>query len=161
DLTHIPAERVLECGELWSFSKGAGVLARRGCTIIAGLRQIQAIIVYPISKPWDGTGSYTQTGFIRPCAPCVFPYGQTLSGELIWVQPMTIEGEPLQNLIRKVFELGFETHEKHHVIRFPNPIALRPSLDRPSISVDPEARVPVNARDLGGRHQVNGSAQSG
>src|SRR5262249_7057268 len=30
DLGRYPAWSVLECGELWSFSKGAGVLARRG-----------------------------------------------------------------------------------------------------------------------------------
>jgi hypothetical protein len=163
DLTHLPPERVLECGELWSFSKGAGLLARRACSILAGLRQIQAFLVYPISRPWDGTGTYTESGFIKPCGPVEFPYGQTLDGTKIWVQPMVIEGETLQSLIRKVFELGFETADRHHIIRFPNPLALKPSLDRPSIPLpgaSTSASISTIGRpaDSGGEVQVNGAA---
>ncbi|HXW83620.1 MAG TPA: hypothetical protein VEJ86_04395 [Candidatus Binataceae bacterium] len=159
DLTYLRADHVLECGELWSFSKGAGVLARRGCTIVAGLRQIEAILVYPISRPWDGTKSYGETHFTKPCEEMPFPYGQTLDGEAIWVQPMVLEGAPLQALTLKVFELGFETRDQHQVIRFPNPIALRPSLEHPSIPLDSDARrLAVPPADDGKR--ANGRAGS-
>jgi hypothetical protein len=160
DLTHYPPERVLECGELWSFSKGAGLLARRGCSIITGLRQIRAILVYPICKPWDGTVTYTETRFTKPCGPVDFPYGQTLEGEQIWVQPMVIEGETLQSLIRKVFELGFETVDRHRVIRFPNPLALKPSLDRPSIPMSTPAAESARVLEAPGRSEINGAAQA-
>jgi hypothetical protein len=158
DLTHYPAWSVLECGELWSFSKGAGVLARRGSAIIAGLRQARAVLVYPISRPWDGTPSYTQTRFIKPCEEVEFPYGETLEGEKIWAQPMVLEGDALQGLVRKVFSLGFETHDNHRVIRFENPIELRPSLDRPSIPInDPQV---VTSAQESGREEVNGASHA-
>jgi hypothetical protein len=160
DLTHLPADRVVEGGELWSFSKGAGLLARRGSAILAGMRQIQAILAYPICKPWDLTASYVETNFIKPCGPVEFPYGQTLEGKQISVQPMVIEGETLQSLIRKVFALGFETVDRHRVIRFPNPLALKPSLDRPSIPM--AAPEPEGARvvEAPGRSEINGAAHA-
>jgi len=156
DLTHYPAWSVIECGELWSFSKGAGLLARRGSAIIAGLRQVRAILVYPIAKPWDGTVSYTETKFVKPCPAVEFPYGQTLEGAKIWVQPMVLEGEPLQNLVRKVFELGFETLNRHSIIRFPNPLSIQPSLDRPAIPV--ESPAPAASPDSASHGEVNGAA---
>ncbi|HYB90438.1 MAG TPA: hypothetical protein VEC38_05270 [Candidatus Binataceae bacterium] len=162
DLTHYPARSVIECGELWSFSKGAGLLARRGSTIIAGLRQVQAILVYAIAQPWDNTASYTETGFAKPCAAVEFPYAQTMAGDSIWVQPMVLDGEPLQRLVRKVFELGFETWNRHTIIRFPNPLSIQPSLDRPAIPVEPaaiEVEPPSLAapRDPASRGEINGA----
>ncbi len=136
DLTHLRARSVIECGELWSFSKGAGLLARRGAAILAGLFQAQAILVYPVIKPWDGTISYTETNFVRACDPVDWPYGQTLDGGKIWVQPMLLEGDNLHRLIHRVFEMGFETREHHTVIRFDNPLPFQPSLDRPAIAVE-------------------------
>lgn len=153
DLTHYPAWSVIECGELWSFSKGAGILARRGAAIIGGLKMARAMLVYPIVKPWDGTLSYTQTHFTKPCEAVEFPYGVSISGEPIWVQPMVLEGDALQDLTRKVFALGFETLKDHTVIRFENPIALKPSLERPTIPVPP---VPSAAGS--GRGEMNGNA---
>ncbi len=158
DLTHYPAWSVLECGELWSFSKGAGVLARRGAAIIAGLRQARAVLVYPISRPWDGTASYGETGFVKLCEEVEFPYGETLEGEQIWAQPMVLEGAKLQKLVRKVFSLGFETHDNHRILRFDNPIALRPSLDRPSIPINDPAV--VRSAHEAGREEANGASHA-
>jgi len=155
DLTHYPAWSVMEGGELWSFSKGAGILARRGAAIICGLRMARAMLVYPIVKPWDGTISYTQTHFTKPCEPVVFPYGVSNTGEPIWVQPMVLEGDALQDLTRKVFALGFETLKDHNIIRFENPIALKPSLERPTIPVPPVSSAPEN-----GHGEMNGNAHA-
>jgi hypothetical protein len=127
---------VIECGELWSFSKGAGLLARRGAAVLAGLFQTQAILVYPVVKPWDGTISYSETNFVKVCDPVDWPYGQTLDGGKIWVQPMLLEGDNLAKLIHRVFEMGFETRDHHTVIRFDNPLPFQPSLDRPAITVE-------------------------
>jgi hypothetical protein len=147
DLSHHPAWSVIECGELWSFSKGAGMVARRGAAIIAGLLQARAILVYPVVKPWDGTVSYAAAHFAKASEPIEFPYGAALDGTPIWVQPMVIEGESLQQMTERAFEAGFETWERHTIIRFENPLPIHPSLDRPAISLpthlgDPGARPP-------------------
>ncbi len=155
DLTNYPAWSVIECGELWSFSKGAGILARRGAAIIAGVRLARAILVYPICRPWDQSISYTQINFINPCGPVEFPYGVSMNGEPIWVQPMVLEGEALQDLTRKVFALGFETLNDHSIIRFENPTTLRPSLNRPTIPVPEVAATPA-----GRREEMNGNAHA-
>ncbi len=136
DLSHLPARSVIECGELWSFSKGAGLLARRGAAILAGLFQARAILVYPVVKPWDGTTSYAETNFVTVCEPVDWPYGQTLDGGKIWVQPMLLEGDNLQKLIHRVFEMGFEARERCAIIRFDNPLPSQPSLDRPAIPAE-------------------------
>ncbi|HUY27045.1 MAG TPA: hypothetical protein VMV27_06455 [Candidatus Binataceae bacterium] len=156
DLTHYPAWSVIECGELWSFSKGAGILARRGAAIIGGLRMARAILVYPICKPWDKSESYAQTHFSKPCEAVEFPYGISLEGEQIWVQPMVLEGAALEHLTRKVFALGFETKQNHSIIRFENPIALKPSLDRPAFDID--ARVAPAPAPSNGHGEMNGNA---
>ncbi|MGH7778271.1 MAG: hypothetical protein ACREQR_00375 [Candidatus Binataceae bacterium] len=158
DLTHYPAWSVIECGELWSFSKGAGILARRGAAIIGGLRMARAMLVYPIVRPWDGTVSYTQTHFTKPCEPVKFPYGVSASGDAIWVQPMVLEGDALQDLNRKVFALGFETQKNHTIIRFENPIALKPSLDRPAFDFAVQGTAaPVSPN---GRGATNGNTHA-
>ncbi len=139
DMSHLPARSVIECGELWSFSKGAGLLARRGAAILAGLFQARAILVYPVVKPWDGTVSYAETNFVKACDPVDWPYGQTLDGGKIWVQPMLLEGDNLQKLIHRVFEMGFDARERCTIIRFENPLPFQPSLDRPAIGVEETA----------------------
>ncbi|HEY6421240.1 MAG TPA: hypothetical protein VIX59_19760 [Candidatus Binataceae bacterium] len=159
DMSYLPARSVLECGELWSFSKGAGLLARRGASIIAGLMQIRAILVYPVSKPWDGTISYAATNFIKACDEVDWPYGQTLDGGKIWVQPMLLEGDNLQKLIHRVFEMGFETSGRGTIIRFENPLAIQPSLDRPAIPVEPSTESPPPGPESRGE-EANGTAQS-
>ncbi len=139
DVSHLPARSVIECGELWSFSKGAGLLARRGAAILAGLFQARAILVFPVIKPWDGTISYAETNFVRACEPVDWPYGQTLEGGKIWVQPMVLEGDNLQKLIHRVFEMGFDARERCMIVRFDNPLPFQPSLDRPAIALEDAA----------------------
>ncbi|MHB8383337.1 MAG: hypothetical protein ACYDC3_13490 [Candidatus Binataceae bacterium] len=158
DMTHLPARTVFECGELWSFSKGAGVLARRGAMIVAGLRGARAILVYPVVHPVDTTRSYIETKFQKVGEPVWFEFGQTLDGGKLFVQPMVLEGETLQELTRKVFALGFETRENHTIIRFENPIALKPSLDRPAFDFD--ARVAPAAAASNGRGEMNGNTHA-
>lgn len=160
DMAHLPARSVLECGELWSFSKGAGLLARRGASILAGLMQIRAILVYPICKPWDGTVSYAQTGFVPGCDPVDWPYGQTIDGGKIWVQPMLLEGDGLGKLIHRVFEMGFETRDRNSILRFDNPLPIQPSLERPALPIDLSATAPMVEPNRPGREEGNGLAQS-
>lgn len=158
DMTHLPARTVFECGELWSFSKGAGILARRGAMIVSGLLGARAILVYPVTHPVDTTGSYLETNFVKVGEPVWFAFGQTLDGGKLFVQPMVLEGEALEKLMRKVFALGFETRENHSVIRFENPIALKPSLDRPAFDIS--ATIAEPATPAGRREEMNGNAHA-
>lgn len=158
DMTHLPAHSVFECGELWSFSKGAGILARRGAMIVAGLLGARAILVYPVVHPVDTTRSYLETKFEKVGEPVWFAFGQTLDGGKLFVQPMVLEGEALETLMRKVFALGFETQKNHTIIRFENPIALKPSLDRPAFDFATEAAaVPPSSN---GHGEMNGHAHT-
>jgi hypothetical protein len=133
DLTHLPPRSVLECGELWSFAKGAGLLARRGAAILAGLHMAQAILVYPVISPWDNSRSYEQTGFARVAEPVAWPFCELLDGNPIFVQAMVLEATALQKLIHRSFQMGFETREGNRKIRFDNPFDVQPTLDRSNI----------------------------
>lgn len=156
DMTHLPAHSVFECGELWSFSKGAGVLARRGAMIVAGLLGARAILVYPVVHPVDTTRSYLETKFEKVGEPVEFSFGQALDGGKLFVQPMVLAGEALETLMRKVFALGFETQKDHTVIRFENPIALKPSLDRPAFDIAVSS-APASSN---GHGEMNGNARA-
>ncbi|HVA77797.1 MAG TPA: hypothetical protein VNF27_07870 [Candidatus Binataceae bacterium] len=158
DMTHFPAHTVFECGELWSFSKGAGVLARRGAMIVAGLLGARAILVYPVVHPVDTTRSYLETKFEKVGEPVEFSFGQALDGGKLFIQPMVLEGGALETLMRKVFALGFETRENHTTIRFDNPIALKPSLDRPAFDIG--AAVATPSAPENGHGEMNGNAHA-
>jgi hypothetical protein len=162
DLTHLPPRSVLECGELWSYAKGAGILARRGAAILAGLMQIRAILVYPMLDPWDNTVSYTQTNFVKAGEPIEWPYCETLDGGRVLVQAMVLEGENLAKLVHKVFSLGFETADSHRVLRFDNPFQVEPSLVRPASELEQPAVSPISltASETDSPREMNGSAES-
>jgi hypothetical protein len=118
DLSHLPPESVLECGELWAMAAGGARLARHGAKIIGGLLQAQACLVYPIFKPWNLTSAYKE---FRPVGdPIEWPYAQTLVGEKIYVQAMVLDGAALRRAVREAWAMGFETIERHRVVRFPN-----------------------------------------
>jgi hypothetical protein len=155
DLSHLPARSVLECGELWSFAKGAGLVARRGATILAGLMQIQAFLVYPTVKPWDQSASYAQSNFVKVGEPIVWPYCETTDGGELWVQPMVLEGEPLAKLLHHVFALGFATRDSMRRIRFDNPFPIEPTLSRPAIPLEQGIDAGASATA-----QTNGDAQA-
>lgn len=144
DLTHLPPRSILECGELWSYAKGAGILARRGAAILAGLMQIRAILVYPMLDPWDNTVSYSQTNFVKAGEPIPWPYCETLDGGRVLVQAMVLEGDNLARLIHTVFSLGFETTDSHRVLRFDNPFAVEPSLRHPDSTVERATVAPIS-----------------
>jgi hypothetical protein len=125
DLTHLPPQAVFEVGELWSCSPGAGVAARWGCGILAGLRHARALLIYPIIDPWDLTDAYP--GFEKIGAPIPWPFAQTIDGGSVRVQPMVAQGTGLEVIISMVSRGGFEATGDHRVIRFPDP--LRTAMD--------------------------------
>ena len=150
DLTHLPPETVFEVGELWSRSLGAGVSARWGCMILAGLLKAQSILIYPIVHPWDLTGAYP--GFSKACPPVQWPFAQTADGRSILVQPMVAQGSGLAQLMSMVLCAGFLTSSNNHVIRFDNPLTTAMQIrhamrnTRRRSVVRPGAR-PINGQD--------------
>src|SRR6202158_3218822 len=58
DLSHLPPRSVLEIGELWSRSMGAGTLARAGAAIMAGLLAWRPPLVLLRPQPFHGAGLY-------------------------------------------------------------------------------------------------------
>ena len=158
DLSHLPARSVLECGELWSFAKGAGLLAQYGATLLAGLMQIQAFLVYPTVKPFDLTASYVRNSFVKAGDPILWPYCETTDGGELWVQPMVLTGEALAMMLHRVFALGFATSDSMRRIRFDNPFALVPTLSRPAIPTGQSLAAAESAAPQG--HEANGDAQA-
>ena len=90
--------------------------------MLLGLFQAEALVVYPISKPWDLTTYYK--GLCKPIdEPILWPFAETNEGNQIWVQAMVMEGEMLKAIVSRAFEWGFETTDQHHILRFANPLA--------------------------------------
>ncbi len=158
DLSHLPARSVIEGGELWSFAKGAGLLAQRGSIILAGLMQVRAVLVYPTLKPSDQTTQYARGFFERAGDPFVWPYCETVDGGEIWVQPMVLEGERLAKLLHIVFAAGFATSDSMRRIQFDNPFQVNPTLSRSAISIGQRLAAVESTATHG--HEMNGDAQA-
>jgi len=110
DMSHIPARYVIEGGDLWSMSRGAGRIAHHVAAAVVGLLQAKAVIVYPIIEPEDLTTQHLRLGFVPACEKVRFPYGQTNDGREIWVQPLILEGEPLERYIGAGFDFLFHAN---------------------------------------------------
>jgi hypothetical protein len=108
--------------ELWSLSKGIARFAAVATAVLAGAWQTKAIIVYPIIKPIDRAAVYSQLDFVNACEPVKFPYGETTEGGEVWVQPMILQGEKLEEYVRSGFEFLFKNREGRQVLRFDRPL---------------------------------------
>lgn len=118
DVSHLPPKSVIEGGELWSLSRGAAGIAKRVAPAVAGLLQAKAIILYPLIKPFDLTAPHTQLNFVPASEPIRNPYAETVEGGEIWLQPMILQGEKLEEYIRKGFEFLFASEGDRRVLRF-------------------------------------------
>ncbi|HVB80989.1 MAG TPA: hypothetical protein VNE82_13710 [Candidatus Binataceae bacterium] len=127
DLTHLPAGGVYECGELWALAPGAARLARHAGFILAGLRKAKAILVYPLLRPRDLSGSYKT--FSRAGEPIRWPYLKTLDGNEVWVQAMVLEGLALEMTVNIATALSFEAFDGQ-TLRFRNPFPIAPKINR-------------------------------
>jgi hypothetical protein len=130
DLSHLPPERVLECGELWATTAGAARLARHAGWILAGLEQAEALLVYPIVKPWNLSCAYKQ--FARIGELIEWPYARTVDGGKISVQPMVLQGAALYRTIEEASSHGYSVLDGEKGIRFdsPYPVCTRPIYSR-------------------------------
>lgn len=123
DMTQVQPEFAFECGELWAKAAGAARLVRQAAWILVGQLQAQAVLVYPIFKPWNLTIAY-RGGFDRIGEPIEWPYARTLDGGKIFVQAMVSDGEKLQSSIREAAQYGFEAAEDTSRIRFNSPFQI-------------------------------------
>jgi hypothetical protein len=124
DVSHLPPRYVIEGGELWSLSRGAGRVAHHVAAAVVGLLQAKAVIVYPIIQPMDLTTQHLQLGFVPASEPVKFPFGETNDGREIWVQPLIQEGEPLERYIGAGFEFLFHANAgQRPLLRFDRSIA--------------------------------------
>lgn len=126
DLSHYPPRLVLEGGELWSLSRGAGRVARVAAGAIVGIRQARAMVIYAIGKPLDITQSYVELGFVRVGKLIEWPFAETVDKGKIWVQGMVVEGENLEKWVRLGYEAVFQTSENCRAVRFENPFPHEP-----------------------------------
>jgi hypothetical protein len=120
DLCHLPPESVFECGELWARAAGGARLIRQAASILVGCLGAQAVLVYPIFKPWNLSLAY-KDGFDRVGEPIEWPYARTLDGGKIWVQAMVSQGESLSRSIQEAGQFGFDVTEDVGRIRFNSP----------------------------------------
>lgn len=123
DLTHLPPEFVIECGELWAKAAGSARATRQAAWIVAGLMKVQAILLYPIFKPWNLSSAYRRD-FERSGDPIQWPYARTLDGGKIFVQAMVSQGEKLDRMIREAGQWGFEAEPNLGRITFESPYAI-------------------------------------
>jgi hypothetical protein len=122
DLSYLPPESVIECGELWAIAAGGARLARHAGWILAGILQAKALLVYPILKPWNL--SYMYKGFVRVGDPIEWPYIRTLEDEKMFVQAMVLEGEALSRTIAEACAFGYEALDGERRIRFTSPFPI-------------------------------------
>jgi len=122
DLTYLPPESVIECGELWAVAAGGARLARHAGWILAGILQAKALLVYPILKPWNL--SYMYKGFERVGNAIEWPYARTLDDGKIFVQAMVLEGEALSRTVADACAIGYEALDGERRIRFTSPFPI-------------------------------------
>lgn len=120
DLTRVEPEFTFECGELWATAAGAARLVRQAAWILVGELKAQAVLLYPIFKPWNLTLAY-RDGFDRVGEPIEWPYARTLDGGRIFVQAMVSEGEKLHRSIREAGQYGYTASEDLSRISFASP----------------------------------------
>jgi hypothetical protein len=123
DLTHLPPDKVFECGELWAGVAGAAAILRQAGLILAGQLNAEALLLYPIYKPWNLSTAYKK-GFERMGDPVPWPYIHTLTGDKIWVQPMVSQGEALRELIRETVAHQVDVQELNNGMRFTTPYSI-------------------------------------
>ena len=98
DLTDFPPETVIEFGEWWAKAAGASRIMRQAAWIIATQRKAQAVLLYPIVKPWNLSIPYGND-FDRVSEPIEWPYARTLNSDKIYVQAIVSQGEKLANMV--------------------------------------------------------------
>lgn len=144
DLTHLPPESVIECGELWAKVAGSARMTRQAAWILAGELEAQAVLLYPIFSPWNLSAPYDRD-FDRVGEPIAWPYIRSTEGGKIFVQAMVSQGEKLYRMVKQAGQHGFSADADHRRITFTTPFNIYRKggrVKRPSgVPADVPARV--------------------
>jgi hypothetical protein len=101
DLSHCPAQTVVECSDHWSLSEGTGMFAWAGLAVPMRLAGIKVVLAYlaadnPVA---EHAGFYALMGFV-PAGPIVqHPFVEQASGEKFPVLPVLLQGEAFENVV--------------------------------------------------------------
>jgi len=136
DLTHLPPEKVYECGELWALAPGAARLVRHAGYILAGLRGAQAIVAYALLKPRDTSSLYKT--FTRVGPPIEWHYVRGIDGSRAWTQAMVLQGAALEMTVNVATALSFENFDGQN-LQFRNVFPIVPRIGK---------RVPTHAPSM-------------
>jgi hypothetical protein len=101
DLSHFPAQTVVECSDHWSLSNGTGMFAWAGLAVPMRLAGIKAILAYLAADKTvaEHAGFYALMGFV-PAGPIVqHPFVEHASGEKFPVLPVLLQGEAFENVV--------------------------------------------------------------
>jgi hypothetical protein len=147
DLSHLPPDKVFECGELWAAAAGAAPILRQAGLILAGRFNAVALLLYPIFRPWNLSSFYNK-GFERTGDPIEWPYVRTLAGGKILVQPMVSQSGALQNLVDEAEAYGFQALQEGKELRFntPHSVCMRSFSERVCRTDWSVARIKVPSR---------------
>jgi hypothetical protein len=145
DLSHLPAETVVECSEHWSLSNGAGMLAWAGLAVPMRLLGIQAVLAYLAADEAEcaHAGFYQLMGFV-PTGPLVrHPFVENPRGEKLVVQPVMLEGEAFNRAMKALSPACTEYSDDARVFELNN--SIRPLVRRASVRQSAHAPVPARA----------------
>jgi hypothetical protein len=133
DLSHLPADKVVECSDHWSLSSGAGILVWVGLAVPMRLLGIQAILAYLAvgEDEWAHAGFYELMGFV-PAGPVVpHPFVEDARGARVAVQPVIVRGERLINGMNVLSTACTEYSDDARIFHLNN--FIRPLVRRASI----------------------------
>jgi hypothetical protein len=119
NLSHLSPSGVYEAGQLWALSHEAALAMRKGSTILLGLLQAQALLIYPLIIPRDISQFYKV--FKRVGPPFELPFAETVTGDKVYMQAMLLEGDELRRQVELASRDGFETRRGHTLLKFGAP----------------------------------------
>jgi len=105
DVSSYSSQEVFEGGQFWSRDADSAILVRKGCMIALTLLQARAFLIYPMVIPNDISRLYRR--FRRVGGPFKLHFAKTLQDEVIWLQPMILDGESLSAEKNRVVRYGF------------------------------------------------------
>ena len=139
DLSHLPANSIVECSDHWSLSSGAGMLVWAGLAVPMRLLGIQAVLAYLAA----GEGACAHAGFYElmgfvPAGPVVpHPFVEDARGQKLPVQPVILQGDAFNNAMKALSQACIEYSDDariFHLKNFIRPLVRRASLRSTALS---------------------------
>jgi hypothetical protein len=133
DLSHLPAQTVVECSDHWSLSNGAGMLAWVGLAVPMRLQGITTILAYLAAGEArsEHAGFYSLMGFV-PAGPVVeHPFVENAHGEKLPVQPVVLEGDAFSKAMDSLSQACLEYSDDARIFHLKN--FIRPLVRRASV----------------------------